>query len=160
LRWIARWYFSFEKEFVPPPWILKEWDLEVDHELVVQVEYEGPQECKFHCCIKEPLAMIFTFPWEEHTQQARWDWEPLFSFPKLHNISFHHVLWKVFNCWLTKDLHLSYVIDVLFYFIFTTTFPKNIYFCTMKNSEHNRDNSLSTPPPSNYCKFGSNNKFD
>jgi len=70
--------------------------------------------------------------------------EPLFSFPKLHNISFHHLLWKVSNCWLTKDLHFSYVIDVFFYFFFYYYISKKNYFCTMKNSEHNRHNCLST----------------
>lgn len=58
--------------------------------------------------------------------------EPLFSFPKLHNISFHHVLWKVSNCWLTKDLHLSYVIDVLFYFILLLHFQKIYIFVQWK----------------------------
>ncbi len=59
--------------------------------------------------------------------------EPLFNFPKIHNISFHHVFWKVSNCWLTKDLHLSYVIDVfLHFFRWLLPFQRKIIFLQWK----------------------------
>ncbi len=165
MRWITRWYFSFEKKFVQPPWILGEWDLEVHHELVVQVEYERHRVCKFHCCVKEPLAMMFTFPWEGHTQHARWDWSFFLASPNY--ITFLFIMY--FGRFLIVGLQRIYTYLMLlmyFYFYFLTiTFPIYIYiyiyiFCTMKNSEHNRHNSLSTPPPFNYCKFGFNKKFD
>jgi hypothetical protein len=145
LRWISRWYLSFEKEFVPLPWILKEWDLEVYHELVVQVEYEGHQICKSHCCFKGPLAMMFTFPWEGHSQNARWDWNLFLVSPNYITFLFIMYFGRFRIVGLARIYTYLMLLMYNFYFL-TITFPKKKYFCTMKNSEHNRHNSLFTPP--------------
>jgi hypothetical protein len=146
LRWITRWYFSFEKEFVQPPWILGEWDLEVHGELLVQMENEGHKVCKFHCYIKGPLAMMYTFPWEGHTQHARWDWSLFLASPNF--ITFLFIMY--FGRFLIVGLPRIYTYFMLlmyFYFFLWLLHFQNKLFCTMKNSEHNRHNSLSIPRP-------------
>jgi hypothetical protein len=132
LRWITRWYFSFEKEFVQPPWILREWDLEVHHELVEQVEYKGHQVCKFHCCVKGPLAMMFTFPWKGHTQHARWNWSLFLASPNY--ITFLFTMY--FGRFLIASLRriYTYLMLLMYFYIFSLiiTFPKKIIFVQWK----------------------------
>jgi hypothetical protein len=90
--------------------------------------------------------MMFTFPWEGHTQHARWDWNLFLVSPNY--ITFLFIMYfGRFRIVGLPRIYIYLMLLMYFYFIFLTiTFPKKNYFCTMKNSEHNRHNSLSTPP--------------
>jgi hypothetical protein len=66
-----------------------------------------------------------------HTQHARWNWSHFLASPNYITFLFIMYFWKVSNCWLTKDLHLSYWCIFMF-FLWLLHFQKKIIFVQWK----------------------------